>query len=237
VRYYLYISEAKLDMLGPQLPWYRRIRQRAGSLEWTLGARPPMASISVSGSRHVMPSVHARLLAVEGHILRSERVGDVHDGAPWIQSTMDMQFLALPGPGTPVMRRRSRQRPLRVLFWCEDEGRLVLLGGSARHLVDAAGVPREPDDLDGGSRVGWLLWARARLFAASHAPGAARRDAFDQRLVSTIGRNARRLRGEDEFGSAPTQRVTFLARRHVADSDGSVTLGTPLYVAVAEPSG
>lgn len=92
----------------------------------------------------------------------------------------------------------------------------------------------------GSSRAGWLLTVRARLLATSYVPGAARRDAFDRRLPPTWLWNED---VDDWMRDAQTQRVTFLARRHLVEPVGLhglgaplCALGTPLYVALADPA-
>jgi hypothetical protein len=242
--YYLYISTAKIDMLGPQLPWYRRPRQTVAQLTWSVAARPPLAHIAVSETRQLEPSLYKRLRAVERELDRTGQVGSLSDDAPWVRSTMEMQWTEM--PLLPI-RRRSPPCPHAVLFWSRDDTTTLLLGGSARHLVDRRQAPCGPDSNAGGSRAEWLLGLRLSTLARSYAPGAIRRDGFDRFLMDFLARFPGRV-AESPLIRAPTQRVTFLARRHMADqivedidpvtgpTSTRLTMATPLYVALAEAS-
>jgi hypothetical protein len=241
VRYYLYVSTAKLDMLVPQLP--RRVRRRAlaRTRAWNLGFGPRVARASLSDEFHIAPGLHQRVDAVERALTNSGEVGGLTDEAPWVRETMEMRWSVISSHRS-LWKMRATDA---VLFWRQGDASVILLGGSARHVVGISNAPEvDTRVLDSGtSSTGrWLLGYRSRMVAGALSPTPKLRDRFDQFLARCPGVGPEEL----AFGplpEVPTQRLTFLARRHVRDElvwdpahqqELRVTLGTPLYVALAD---
>jgi len=119
VRYYLYISDAKVNMLLPQVP---------GALQRKVSAKFGFDIKVLSGSleteRATLDNRVARLAAVEVYLLENEPIGTPGQPASWIQGTVDAKFLDI-GNGA-------------ILFVTGDTKSILALGGSAHHLVGAA---------------------------------------------------------------------------------------------------
>jgi hypothetical protein len=238
VRYYLYISEAKLDILTPQLPWRYRRSLRPASRSWSLGARLPLVHASVSNAHEEAPALHKQLDSVERYLDQHGLLGGVDDGATWIRGELDMQWAAY---GPKAVRGAWARPEDAVVFWRAEPERVILIGGSARHLVG----PKVPASLHrsyGSSLPGLRrVLAETGLTVRSRLPGAQRKDAFDVTSLRWLAFDI--LDFVDEYRGAPIQRVQFLARRHTHDFDfvspmlstsQKITLATPLYVAASD---
>jgi len=123
VRYYLYISDAKVNMLLPQVP---------GALQRKVSAKFGFDIKVLSGSleteRATLDNRVARLAAVEAYLVENEPIGTPDQPASWIQGRVNAKFLDI-GNGA-------------ILFVTGDTASILGLGGSAHHLVGAAAPDR-----------------------------------------------------------------------------------------------
>ena len=207
MRYFSYISDAKVDMLLPQIPKGRR-----ETIAAELGFNVALLSGRIRAEASILDTRVARLLAVERYIRDNEKLG-TSGGTPWFERFGARSFSILLEGG--------------ALLWASQGGDW-LLAGSAAHL--AATSP-----ITGGSPFSELAGIIALVsrvapdvfpyFDGSDAwPKAEgmREDFVWLRNLITYVRQTCDRRGQ------PPQEITFLARRLV--SSESLVLASPLYV-------
>jgi uncharacterized protein DUF7019 len=220
MRYYMYISNAKVDMLFPQVPG--AIQQKIAT---KFGFDLKFLQGSFGTERSSFDSLVARLEAVEQHLMAGDDVGSPGDLTPWLQGVVDSRFLDI-GDGA-------------LLFLVDSTSSVLGLGGSAKHLVGAtAGTPTSiaHSFLHSLTRQLTFLTEKAPQHLLSGDEEWLRRyvalgvyQKFDA-WISVM--NWARL-----HPTSPVQRIRFLAKRLVTQfaGDGTgFTLATPLFVAMAD---
>jgi hypothetical protein len=213
-RYYLYISDNKVDMLLPQIdPGFAAGRGTEVSANfWLLGAKRTIES--GRGTDRI-----ARLERVVRHLQDHGDLGSVDEPGQFFGGLLPMRWGQLPGRSDGSL----------AFFGGRTDRTVLGLGGSARHLIgsaaDAAGTgqSRLPALLDGlgASEMEdeYVLDTLDEL------------DAADRAALATVRRAVDRKPG-------PAQNVEFVAKRllhgpsPVAGDDRSVLLGSPVYVAL-----
>ncbi|MDG4805586.1 SAVMC3_10250 family protein [Micromonospora sp. WMMD1120] len=227
-RYYLYISDTKVDMLLSQIdPGYRR----AGTAEFSL-------KLPFVGAKRNVESPAAdqvgRLERVTRYLDEHGDVGSVDEPGQFFRGLLPMQWGLLPTDGGQVM----------VYFGGRTENTIVGLGGSSFHVL-GGGPPaaQPPPHVFGGmSNMPSLLSGLVDAVDADEADrtpltAGASLDAADTQALASVHRAGGRLRG-------PAQNVEFLAKRLLSgpspypELDGrpgmTVLLGSPLYVALVD---
>ncbi|WFE40276.1 SAVMC3_10250 family protein [Micromonospora sp. WMMD998] len=192
--YYLYLSHLKLGLLAAQLASdARHETEVAVDLKFVRYSR-----------KAVLPERHDldKLAKVVRHLQDADQIGAVADSRPYFQAGMEMRWQVFPTAGI-------------VVFAGTLDGQVVVLGGSASHVV--GGRAAEPV----GSVPPYLF---RKLQELRPDPG----EFDDERFHETLSQIGAGLPG-------PAQRVEFIAKRLAAKPgpDGAV-LGSPIYVALAE---
>lgn len=123
MKYYVYISDAKVDMLLGQLP--DRERQK---LAVELKVNLAVLSMKVTGTGTVGPIDHRvnRLEAVVRHLRATKDVGDFLSESSYISDTLDISYCTQ-GPESSF-----------VAFVGRRGSRYLMMGGSAKHLLGGA---------------------------------------------------------------------------------------------------
>lgn len=212
LRYYLYVSDTKLDMLFDQIGAQAR---KKISVELKIDLK--LASVTLSDAGSPAPARMAKLRVVEEFIARNHAAGTIEEpSGGWFRGTMDMQWGWLESSGS------NDASP--VVFFRGQEGHhLVMLAGSRRHVTGES-----PDTIAyAGSALPHIVAA-----IKAHFPGdAAIAGLRSQEPAWTVPLRAR----EVLFKDAPRQRMTFLAVPLAEDriEDHHLLLGTPLYVALS----
>jgi serine/threonine protein kinase len=213
VKYYLYVSDSKVQMLFPQIP-RGVVSQLAEELQ---------IDIQQWGSgRDQLPEEatrFAKAAIVKRFIEQNASVGSIDEPAEYFRGMLDVRWGEL-GHGL-------------VYFGGETAKTIFGLGGSVHHMIGASGrsaISRSPirallsalrmsigwpDGLDGEDY--WLKF------------GIDGRDEGERALHAVV-------RATTEM-EGPKQRLDFLAKRlfHAAGCESrNVLLGTPIYVALAE---
>lgn len=228
MRYYTYVSAAKVEMLWAQIPAsiLQRILQRTETLKV-----PAVAEVNLGAN---VENLYTKLARCEEYIREELGVGTPSEPAAFFGGTVRMRM--------EVFRLRDRGKKLKghkgggidwmvgsMVFWGgKAEGTIIALGGSVHHLVGQA-PPRMAEKLIaayGASQTGDILPILAEVLRQrqfSDEPSGASTD------LSTVDSAVGALHG-------PEQRFEFLAKRllmgHV---DGRpVVLGSPLFVALAD---
>lgn len=218
MRYYSYVSDAKLDMLYDQIP-SRLLSRIVAELKLDI----KVVSVSIR-ERQTDATRYGKLDVVESYIERNFDVGTVSNPAPWFKGQLNLRS-GIYG-----------NEPDGLLYFSGVQGDVLLaLIGSAHHLI---GHRIAPDAITVGySRMPALFDVLRRSQAeASRVEDQNQLEEADtdddQRALAEVRDFAEALRGVRESAE-------FLARRllygEVADAGApvrAVLLGTPLYVAL-----
>lgn len=224
-RYYLYISDTKVDMLLSQIdPGYHRRRSAEFSLNLPfVGAK---RSVESPAADQV-----GRLERVTRYLDEHADVGSVDEPGQFFRGLLPMQWGLVPGKPDRAI----------VYFGGRTDDTIVGLGGSSFHVIGTSPPVEPPERLFGGASTMPVL-----LAGLVHGddtdldlgtPHGGDLDAADEQALATVHRAVAHLRG-------PAQNVEFLAKRLLAgpspypELDGrpgmTVLLGSPLYVALVD---
>jgi hypothetical protein len=241
VKYYLYISDTKVDMLLPQIP---HKLQKQIATEFKLDLK--IFSAARKTEETIDDDRIKRLEAVVAYIREKKRVGTAGRPAEYFAGMLAMRW----GPLTE--RRRERYDPETKVFSPEPERLrdivyfsgysnecLIGLGGSGKHVIGGPGASNATDW--GGSIGPVLLWILLKNTGISEKelphvdPDLSSDGTIDSDNTRGIRLLRQSMRRTLENMSGPEQRVEFLAKRLVSGNSGGATkviLGTPIYVAM-----
>jgi hypothetical protein len=222
MKYYIYISDAKLEMLYAQIP--TRIRDRIAT-ELKIDLKLISATFS---EKNRLESRYSRLDLVCEYIRGHLPIGTVGEPDAYFEGVIPMQWGALMGADTGS-----------TVFFGGQQGDVVLgLTGSKHHVVGFQG-----EGMMGYGRSGMVQQVYEDLdrqladaIQNSESSGGDFRERVhqDEQGLWKVKYVAENLLG-------PTQRLEFLAKRllkgQVSDGVGqerTVLLGTPIYVALAD---
>jgi hypothetical protein len=237
MRYYEYLSSAKVDMLFPQIDRSPKVVGRE------VGVDLKVVKISSKTDGKNPPSGFEKLAEVEDWIYAHEPVGTVDEPAAWIYGRMRLGMTVVPKGWE---RRDSPEVPLdgTVLFAGDSlAGACVIMGGSARHLHDLHALPvADVEYRQAGSNataLGILLRCYPDFDDPVPPDGFAERPSRDRYwliarpamdiLLAATGKDRRSPGGLD----AADGEFEFLAKRLQTSTSGKRTasLATPLFVA------
>lgn len=246
LRYYIYISDYKLDMLYEQIsPTLRR--RLSGELKIDL----KLAGLTLTGGEQPDATRMTKLRAIEHHIDKHHHVGDISDpGREFFRGTMDMQWGWLtprekPLPWDDGQRAREKQgweqlgcgselnSPVTMFRGVQRRAQgidFVLLGGSRRHVL-ASHAENDPAALlPGGTSMDILLMALEGHVSQLEGFRAARNIANSRAEHAIEAGLYMAMKG-------PRQCLNFLAvpfgQAEIKVRGGTVhgVIGTPIYVA------
>jgi hypothetical protein len=212
VRFYLYVSESKVDMLFAQIP--QKIQDRIAT-ELKIDLKVVSATFR---EKERASSLYARCEIVVNYLEDNEIIGSVDEPAAYFGGSLPVRW---------AIFRDERTDPV-VYFGGETAYTVCGLGGSARHIVGAipSGVSTQNMFAISGSSLPGLL---PLIYSAENQitsiPAVNEPEGEDEILAFT-----KALTG-------PLQRINFLARRllYVRARDGkNALLGTPIYVALSD---
>jgi hypothetical protein len=222
VKYYVYISDTKLDMLAGQIK-KSVVKGMAGELKLDL----KVLSLSLT-DKPSDETRYAKLQLVDEYLTTSGDVGSVDSPRSYVRGTMTMRW-------GPYVRNTLRGGPSTglVVFGGQMESTYVGLGGSEHHLVGGRRGESTP-----------TAWSASPYLFAALAPDlgeAPPRESFDEpgrwedlyqdkrSMLLATRRAIQSMKG-------PAQRLEFLAKRVLDGPIGSdsVILGSPIYVALAD---
>jgi hypothetical protein len=232
LRYYLYISDSKLEMLFEQINpgVLKRI-----SAEVKVDLK--LASLTLRGAENPGPTRTAKLQIVERYIDAHHNLGTLREpGSEYFRGQMDMQWGPLVGQLDAVLFRGYDAEGLNC----------VLLGGSVRHLIgqhpqrdvypfsllpEIMELVRGTEEVQGMRGVNSERWPSMVLGMTN---------IFDNRPAQRLDFLAIPLiEGEAERDYIPRgvpltmDKLARLRRDHQNDPPVHVVIGTPLYVAMA----
>ncbi|ANW16876.1 DUF7019 family protein [Streptomyces clavuligerus] len=210
MRYYLYLSGAKLDMLYGQIPagLLRRL-----AVEAKLDLK--VVSLAVQSPRAEL-SVYDRLGLVESYLERESEVSWITDPSSWFRGDLDLQIAGYGRAEGPV-------------FMTGREGdTVVALIGSAHHLVGQRPVPESIPVSHSA------LPSLFRLLPDRHGEGPAYGGPGEAESLAQVVAFGRGLKEPPVYCEFLARR---LLRSTVRGDDGrelEIVIGTPLYVAQGE---
>jgi len=245
MKYYIYISDSKLDMLYAQIP-----RSFLSRIAAELTLKLPFFDASVKASSPDSSKRFSKLKAVENHILSHYNVGSPDENTEYFRGTLNMNWGHFEGDQAIAF------------FFGWTEKTVVALGGSLKHVLGSM------DGLPGGwhSHAPPLLRALESELGLDpvNLPDGYLRVLPDGPFFSQEQQNQLALsaafdagncvrRGRGKSGQLlPAQRLEFLAKRLIYGKaaqigrdpetgdvilqprgDNPVLLGTPIYVALA----
>lgn len=210
-RYYLYISDSKVDMLLPQIdPAF--VAKRGSEI----GVKLSVLSLKRTAERAGNDRM-ARLERVVRYLHDHGDLGSVDEPGQFFWGLLPMQWGRFPGAASLVFAGGRADRTI------------VGLGGSGRHLVGS--VPNVGDEAQTWSQLPPMLDGLASdledelVVEAAEAP----LDRADKTALATVSRAVGRL-------ASPAQHLEFVAKRLLhGEYDGTrVLLGSPVYIALVD---
>jgi hypothetical protein len=235
LRYYLYISDTKIDQLVAQVPpkQLKRIAVEAKIdlklIQLTLKQNP------------VEENRISRLRIAERFIDSSDGVGTVDEPGPWIRGTLALRW----GPLSGEFGSSRFAAPDVVFFIGRTPQTIIGMGGSMAHVLGAAS--NEPT---ASYKPGSATFILANYFERvlplptneTLSPSAVVEDtpgekwALALRVLETD--LERKLESDLSVAKLPKQTVTFLAKRLLVeagnDEGPTAVVATPLFVALAD---
>ena len=240
MKYYLYVSDTKVDMLYSQIPDRERhtiateLKIDLKLLSATFKETPPAETR------------YSRLQVVCDYIRRQDSIGSIHDTKPYFEGKLMMSWGPVVNGYGSEGRGKVRSA---VIFFAGRQGRTILgLGGSSRHVIGS--VAGEGPDLQ--SALPFLVDA---LVEAGDFKGYVDERWLDDVLTITKVKDIKEPMALSLVNSVssqlmqtrPPQRLEFVARRLLtgtplrrpgdsseADAELRVVLGSPVYVAIAD---
>jgi hypothetical protein len=219
MRYYQYISDTKIDMLLPQVPY--AFKQKVSG---EVGFDIKILSGKIKTQTSTLDDRVSRLATVENHIMLTQPVGTVQKPDIWIKGTLKMAFGYL-GPDTKV-----------VGFSGKDKGVSLLLAGSSAHVVGAS--PTDAEIGRGFSFLPRLLKYLEEATRMSDEAGGAESDKVAKLLGGHSGdskqQNWLTLIRHGARDALETVEIEFLAKRlmETGEIGKMAILATPLFVAM-----
>jgi hypothetical protein len=214
MKYYIYISKAKIDMLLPQVPEAFKAKFAA-----EIGIHLGLLNAKVSSElpRDLDDNIR-RLEVVSNHIESSQEPGDLGNPKEWIKDVMSVKHLSV-----------KENRELFLLVGKKYD-QYHLLGGSSHHVV---GNVRPADATIGYSYFPYLAGALTNVFSEWYSKINEARVNLDV-TGDNLMRSIRQSEWSDvvyalyEKSDATTFDVEFLAR--FLSHGVGCTVSSPLYV-------
>jgi hypothetical protein len=223
LKFYTYVSKAKVDMLLPQVP---RVFKNKFSAELGINIGIFTTKISSESSGRVDDSDVHRLELVSDYLKSSDEVGDLKSSKKWIKDDLEVKHLTV-----------KENRNLFLLVGKKHDA-YHLLGGSTHHIignVKAAEV---------SVNYSYFPQLVEELSDALSEKGQAREEAVQQHLAEQgiFEKDLLSMEQEEwaevvcslyERSTSPTFSVRFLARflsRAETYDDQVCTVSSPLYV-------
>lgn len=254
MKYYIYISDAKVDMLFPQIPHEAKKKvAKELKIDFKIFGASRKTEIEVEENRIT------RLEAVVAYLSEFGEVGSVDEPGKYINGTMPLTW-------GPVKVKDSRHTPF-VYFSGETRRTVVGLGGSKKHMIgnnkppaddlfincserpgmeeymsEAIDKPIPSFPFDAPTRVEALSWVGTPAWVS--APDQLSEESFEDETVDLEEISAKSslnlIYDFTQGMRGPRERMEFFAKTLLyepsprpADSR-NILLVTPLYVALAD---
>jgi hypothetical protein len=248
LRYYVYISDTKIDALFAQVP-PKLLHQVA------VEASVDLKLIGVTIKQNPDPENRiSRLRVVESYLRQHENVGSVEQPSAWLEGEMELSWGVLSPPDLGVAG--DVRVPVAFFAGRATGGAVIGLGGSVQHLIGGGPGDAPSSDHFHAPSAPWTLTETLAATALSSVRNAEQQSPIPARLLADQEAAGERKFDQqwaldnlyETYGAwkrrAPTQRMQFIAKRLL---DGSierregewpsaawirrqVVLATPLYV-------
>jgi hypothetical protein len=253
MKYYLYISDAKVDMLYPQIPHDSKSR-----VSTELGFDVKFAKASRKVEKESEDNRYTRLEAVVQFIEDSGALGSLDNPGEYVRATLPMRFAPWGRKGKVQDRYGgsvSRASAQFVCFVGKSASHYILLWGSWKHVLgNTEGAGEFALSTSLGTFALWDYFDRLDFDVDWHKESSSEEEANFAKLRD-YARQWRGIRASafgipDESMAAgtmivhgelrgPQQNLEFIAKKfRFMDPTGKgemwFFLGTPLYVALAE---
>lgn len=223
-KYYIYISDAKIDMLLPQVP--HDLKKKV-AIEFKLSLK--VFEVGRKSESESDDSRVARLQSVVEYLRSESQMGSVDQPSVYIQGELPMKW----GPYVLLMpnfqssdpdANRARMPTDFVFFGGATEKTFCGLVGSAHHLAGSVASKGGVEEY-GGSAMPTAMYYLNQLEFTKDAPQSGQ-------ILDYLGGVIDRLSG-------PSQRLEFMAKRLLEGETKSgprthCLIASPLYVALAE---
>jgi hypothetical protein len=210
MKYYIYVSDAKVDMLYAQIP--SRLRDKIAT-ELKIDLKFISATFKEPEAEYTQ---YSKLSMIEKFLQKDKVIGTVDDPTDYFYGNMNFRW-GLVGGALPVPRET-------IVFWGGATNQTILgLGGSPHHIVGNAS--KEMGYLDSGlgrSQANMLI-ATLRGVVYPDSPYPIRND------LAIVAMAAKTVKG-------PLQKFEFLAKYFMSGKDKNgreILLGSPIYVALS----
>jgi hypothetical protein len=233
MKYYIYISDSKVDMLLSQIP---HDQKKKIATEFKIDLK--LLSASRKAETEDESNRFTRLEAVTAFIREYGNVGSVDEPDEYIKGDLLMHW----GPYINVYDYSGDESPL-VYFGGSTERTIVGLGGSSKHVIGAGGQSSSHSH----SITPFLISYLEKQLGLKKKPNP---DVIDVKLHERrfFGKSLTEQERVDESLHAvylatsqmmgPQQRLEFLAKRLLygtyRHAEKQILLATPIYVAMAE---
>ena len=217
-KYYLYISDSKVDMLLPQIDPAFDTRNRS---EFGVNLKV------LTAKRVTQPPADQRIARLEQVVRHLRDLGGVDEPGQFFSGLLPMRWEFPTPPGSTSSPSPRRTDSSLVFFGGQSENTVVGLGGSRRHVLGSAPDPPGPAP----SQLPELL---EELGVSSALEDEYVADALDAHLDGADIAALARVRGAVAALRGPAQNLEFVAKRllHGRPLHGqNVLLGSPVYVA------
>ena len=208
MRYYLYISDTKLDMLRAQIP-VNKLKAIAAGLKIDL----KLLSVSLE-RKSASDDAYAKLRTVEKYLEENDEIGTESEPRSYFRGTTLMK--------TGIMKETNAEY---AYFGGHSSGRSIALVGAPHHLV---GGTARMNDIQSPAAHGYLLpiileclRGNVTIDSEEAETRLKNRSGFDY-LIDQINHDI----------NSPAQPMEYLAKRLAMGDD--YILATPLYVALAD---
>ena len=229
VKWYLYMSDSKLDMLFRQVASPDRERK---TIEWSLDAK--IAKLGRKKETEEASDRDAQLRAVVVALEESECIGTIESPKEYVRGTLPMRWGLLKDVGRP------NEEPPLVFFGGEAGDTVFGFGGSSRHVIGNYGASATGSRSATPYLISHLLSGLGLPLEGWNAPHPLAADDYDyQTFIAVILATEHLLKKQ-----GPTQNLEFLAKTLITDTypnpyredrRTNFVLGTPLYVALSRP--
>ncbi len=219
MKFYVYVSDTKVDMLYEQIP--HRLRDELAT-ELKIDLKLLSTAFSQQPSEKTRFS---KLRMVTDFIEKNEQIGTVDAPASLFRGIMEMHW----GPVGGFHDAKT------VYFGGETDNTILGLGGSLKHVIGETGESNPPD-CPPGSHLPYLTTALTSDYLSRYTRDG--KEETEMQILYVIGWATQSMTG-------PTQKLEFLAKR-LLEGNGPykfdvyeippkhVLLGSPVYVALAD---
>lgn len=210
IKYYLYLSKVKIDMLWGQISMNDR-ESISAELKVNLG----VLSAGIK-SQDKEETIYSQLKVVSEYLRKNNHIGTLHNTDKFFKGTMDMSWQELSFYTDPNFKEKM------VLFSGVDEktGKIVGLVGSATHIIGMKNI--EPASLGYAKPSFWM-----KISEELNPPS-------EEEIFDNIGDVYAQInyQGRRRKDGPPKQKLEFIAKTYIS-KDGFI-LGSPIYVAESD---